>query len=174
MLFRSYFGINPTTGFEDAYLQAGVAKKPESGSLIINNDKTISNFTEHTFPYFAIVDPDGDRLKIYENLSAGETIALSELKEDYSGKLIGRRGDIMSDYIYNYLDDKLHGQDAENGNIITALGLGITSVYAQGNLKKDTVVIGVTPDWDKVVDDKCNEVSYRCLYAVMGDKYAIH
>lgn len=171
---RLYFGINPTTGFEDAYLQAGVAKKPESGSLIINNDKTISNFTEHTFPYFAIVDPDGDRLKIYENLSAGETIALSELKEDYSGKLIGRRGDIMSDYIYNYLDDKLHGQDAENGNIITALGLGITSVYAQGNLKKDTVVIGVTPDWDKVVDDKCNEVSYRCLYAVMGDKYAIH
>lgn len=171
---RLYFGINPTIGFEDAYLQAGAAKEAESGSLIINNDETISNFTEHTFPYFAIVDPDGDKLKIYENLSAGETIALSKLKEDYSGNLIGRRGDIMSDYLYNYLDDKLRWQNAENGNMITALGLGIISVYAQGNLKKDTVVIGVTPDWDKVVDDKCNEVSYRCLYAVMGDNYAIH
>ena len=28
------------------------------------------------------------------------------------------------------------------------------------------VIIGVTEDWDKVVDDNCSEVSYGCLYAV--------
>ena len=29
-----------------------------------------------------------------------------------------------------------------------------------------TAVIGVCEDWDKAVDDNCNEVSYGCLYAV--------
>ncbi len=161
---RIFFGMNPSMGFEDGYFQAGIVKEPEKGGIYSNLQYTgtqgikgtVTNDTGKNFKYFAVCI--GEELFIYENLPAGAEVNLKEAE-------IGGYYDGMSSYCYNFLWDAQDGELAEDIDILAALGVGIISANFEGDPYK-TVIVGVTEDWDKTVDDNCSETSYGCLYAV--------
>lgn len=166
---RLFFGIDPSTGFEDGYFQAGIAGKPEKGSiygdLYKNRQKrirgTVTNETSQNFKYFAV--SMGDELFVYKNLPAGAEVELDEADAIYNND--GGYYDGLEGYYYGFMRDVQNGELAKDVDILTALGMGISCTYSVGDPDK-TVIIGVTEDWDKAVDDNCSEVSYGCLYAV--------
>ena len=50
-------------------------------------------------------------------------------------------------------------------DFIAALGIGVSVASLQED-SDAKIVIGVTKDWNKAVDDNCSETSYGCLYSV--------
>lgn len=161
---RLFFGLNPSVGFEDGYFQAGIAGKPKEGSISgsISGDLqngqwslngTVVNETKWDFVYFAV--HMGSDLFIYKNLPAGSTVKLEEVEMLY--------GDDVQSYGYSIFGQG-QGEDWEKDlDILAALSMGLTFA---SEYPDSIVIMGVTEDWDKVVDDNCSEVSYGCLYAV--------
>lgn len=169
---RIFFGMNPNTGFDDGYFLAGIDKEPE-GSILgndIKSDKqdisgTVSNQTKRDFKYFAVIV---DRtLHIYKNLPAGETVDLGTAQVVYNETANHYRtyDTVANTYLYQYMRDSRREKEKGDMDIIAALGMGISYVYTREDADT-TVIIGVTEDWDNVVDDNCSEVSYGCLYAI--------
>lgn len=164
---RLFFGINPSTGFEDGYFQAGIAREPEKGNIYSELQKngqwgisgTVTNETRRDFKYFAVIV--GEDMFVYKNLPAGADVKLESAEMVYNSD--DEYYDGIRGYCYSFLSEVQGGEMAEDMDILTALGIGISFVYPMANR---TVIVGVTKDWDKVVDDNCSEVSYGCLYAV--------
>lgn len=165
---RVSLGMNPDRGFEDAYFQAGTSQKTETGSLSCNLTVsakwgitgTVTNGTSRDYQYFAVIYDNV--LFVYDNLPAGGTRTLEEpvytsRQKGYDTVIEAYRQGYMSDYGYNR-----HGK---NYDAIAALGTGIWEVFSREDLG-GTVIIGVTQDWVKAVDDNCSETAYGCVYAV--------
>ena len=170
---RLFFGINPSGGFEDCYFLAGITKEPENGSISNdlqmdtdvhwnwNVEGTVTNKTGWDFKYFAVIMDD--HLFVYKNLPAGEEIKLEDAEkvfDDTAGYYNGAES-----YFYNFMWDVQRGDKKKDADILTALGMGISFLYSKED-SYTTAVIGVCENWDKAVDDNCNEVSYGCLYVV--------
>ena len=132
----------------------------------VNGQQGISgkviNETKWDFKYFAV--SIGEDLFIYKNLPAGAEVNLEEAEVVYNND--GGYYDGVMGYFYNVLWGVQSGEMAEDADILTALGMGISSSYSIGGDLNVTVIVGVTEDWDKAVDDNCREVSFGCLYAV--------
>ncbi len=167
-----FFGMNPNTGFDDGYFLAGITKEPEGGSIsgdIIKSGQydisgTVSNETGRDFKYFAVIEDK--TLHIYKNLPAGETVDLETVQSVYNETSNHYYGYTVADtYLYEYMRDLQREKEKGDTDIIAALGMGISYVYTRED-EDATVIIGVTEDWDNVVDDNCSEVSYGCLYAI--------
>ncbi|MBD5476472.1 MAG: hypothetical protein HDR17_10930 [Lachnospiraceae bacterium] len=166
---RLFIGLNPSVGFEDGYFQAGIAGEREQGSIYSDLYKdrrkrirgTVTNKTMQDFKYFAVTI--GDELFVYKNLPAGAEVKLEDTEVVYKND--GLYSNSMSGYYYGFIREVLSGEMANDVDILTALGMGVYAAYSAGDPDR-TVIIGVTEDWHKVVDDQCNEVSYGCLYAV--------
>ncbi len=166
-----FFGMNPSVGFEDGYFQAGIVREPEKGSIYsdlqYNGQQgisgTVTNETGRDFKYFAVCM--GEDTYIYKNLPAGAEVRLdeTELVYDDSDSSVYYHG--MYGYYYNFLREVQNGEMAKDVDILTALGIGTTYANPVEEPNK-TIIVAVTEDWDKAVDDNCSEVSYGCLYAV--------
>lgn len=169
---RIFFGMNPDTGFDDGYFLAGIDKEPE-GSILGNDIKsgkqnisgTVSNQTKRDFKYFAVIVDK--TLHVYKNLPAGETVDLetaqvvyNELDNYYNNTY----ATVADTYLRQYMRDSQRKKESDI-DMIAALGMGISYVYTKEDADT-TVIIGVTEDWDNVVDDNCSEISYGCLYAI--------
>lgn len=166
---RILLGMNPGRGFEDGYFQAGTSQKMETGSIsgdLVTSawgiTGTVTNETGRDFKYFAVINDNV--LYIYDDLPAGETRALEETvytsRQGYYDTVIeSYRHEFMSEYD----DDRNRGR--QDYDTIAALGTGIWEVFSREDLG-GTVIIGVTEDWEKAVDDDCTETAYGCLYAV--------
>ena len=162
---RLYFGIQPGSNFEDSYFCAGVsADKGADGGISLEYFQpgqigTVTNETDCDFLYYVVlIDND---MCIYKNLPAGESCDLHSAETIFES----HKRDIDYAYLYDFLDDVLDGSKKEDSDALAALGVGLFSVYPQLDLS-DALVIGVTTDWDKTVDDTCSEMSYGCLYTV--------
>lgn len=166
---RLFFGIDPSAGFEDSYFLAGITREPENGSITSDLQidgqwsikGTITNGTKRDFPYFAVIM--NHNLFVYKDLPAGADMELESAEkvfDDTTGYYKGAQG-----YLYDYMWEVQRGDEKKDADILTALGLGISYLYSLEDPDM-TVVIGVCEDWDKAVDDNCNEASYGCLYAV--------
>ena len=169
---RIFFGMNPNTGFDDGYFLAGVTKEPEggiSGDSIKSGKKnisgTVSNETGKDFKYFAVIV--NKTLYIYKNLPAGETVNLETAQVVYNetNSYYNTYNTVADTYLYEYMRDSQLEKGKSDTDILAALGMGISYVYTREDANT-TVIIGVTEDWDNVVDDNCSEVSYGCLYAI--------
>ncbi|MDE5596482.1 MAG: hypothetical protein K2J04_01455, partial [Lachnospiraceae bacterium] len=169
---RLFFGMNPSRGFEDGHFQASVVREPQEGSIYsdvqVNGQGdvsgTVSNETKRNFKYFAVYI--GEDVYVFKNLPAGAEVKLEEAEviydndDGYHGYYSGATG-----YCYSLLRKAQNGKMEEDVDALTALGAGI--IYSCSMENPDmTVIVGVTEDWDKTVDDECSEVSYGCLYAV--------
>lgn len=166
---RLFFGMNPSMGFEDGYFQAGIVREPEKGSIYSELQKngenslsgTVINETERDYQYFAV--KMGEDLFVYKNLPAGAEIKLEDAEVVYDNDK-GYYDGVMS-YYYGVLRNDWEVGTVKNADSLAALGAGISFVYSMEDPDR-TVIIALTEDWDKAVDDNCSEVSYGCLYAV--------
>jgi len=163
---RFFFGIRPDTSFEDSYFVAGTAYKTENRRILSNIkvlgvggiSGTVVNDTGKDFPYFAVIAKDN--LFVYKNLPAGATVDLDSMKIVYESVN-------NSYYVYDYIREIQRREEGENLDTLAALAIGFSPAYYQlANNPDAIVVLGVTKDWDKAVDDNCSEVSYGCLYAI--------
>ncbi|MDE7427953.1 MAG: hypothetical protein K2N00_01550, partial [Lachnospiraceae bacterium] len=118
---------------------------------------TVANETKRDFKYFAV--STGEHLFVYKDLPAGAEVKLEDLEVVYNNR--GGYYTGVDRYYYDFMRDV---QDDEM-DILSALGMGIFSAYSTED-SNATIIVGVTEDWDKAVDDHCSEVSYGCLYAV--------
>lgn len=163
---RLYFGINPTSGFEDSYFLADKAKESKNASISSNLTETsqwglagtVANNTDWDFKYFAVVI--NDSLYVFKDLAAGETCDVADKAILYNSS-----SDVVSRYLYNYLGSDYRRKGEKNVDILTALGIGLCNAYPEQN-SNAVVVVGVTDNWTKAVDDNASEVSYGCLYSV--------
>lgn len=165
---RLIFGADPEKSFEDCYFLTGNAPKAGSGSLELSDwhmsntyrlTGTVSNNTDRDFSYIAIIA--NNELFVYKDLPAGKTSSLKDLKV-VSGN--SKAPDVYRAYRSEVLTEAAR-DNKKDLDVLAALGLGIYQVYP----KEDdtvTVVIGVTKDWEKAVDDNCREISYGCLYQI--------
>lgn len=160
---RLYFGIKPASGFEDAYFSAGrTADEQMAGSIAGNSYdlstifESVTNDTNYDFAYFAVLA--GDSAQVYKNLKSGETCELDDKYIIFTSTQGGY-------YYYGFMSDAREAVKNEEMDFIAALGMGVTSAYSKmgGN---GIAIIGVTDDWEKTVDDSCNEKAYGCLYMI--------
>ena len=166
---RLFFGLNPSVGFEDGYFQAGIAGEREQGSIYsdLYQDRRqrirgmVANKTTQDFKYFAVTI--GDDLFVYKDLPAGAEVKLEDAEVVYNND--GGYSNGVAGYCYGFMREVQSGEMAKDVDILTALGMGVSATYSVVDPDR-TVIIGVTENWDKVVDDQCNEVSYGCFYAV--------
>lgn len=166
---RLFFGLNPSIGFEDGYFQAGIVKEPEKGGIYsdlrMNRQQrlkgTVTNETGHDFKYFAV--SIGEDLFVYKNLPAGAEVELDGAEVVYNND--GGYYDGLEGYYYSFLRYERDGEIGKDVDILTALGMGIACAYSTEGPDMP-MIIGVTENWDKAVDDNCSEVSYGCLYMV--------
>lgn len=163
---RLFFGIKPTAGFEDGYFCAGRAADARTEGGRIESELSpksytvlrVTNDTNYDFAYFAVIE--GDSMRVYKSLAAGETSSLNKKEEVFAYTLGGY-------YYYDYMYKAREAVKAGEMDIMAALGIGSSSVYSQLN-GGGTAIIGVTTNWDKTVDDSCSEVSYGCLYMIQS------
>lgn len=188
-LFDSYYGsyekyhvrregerialeVKPSESFEDCHFIAGTDQRMASGSITGNLQAvgadelagTVTNGTDWDFIYFAILFQD--TLYVCRDLPAGGTYNLDKASyERYQGYDNGAEAYLqgyMYDVFYNRVDNEKGKRDID---VIAALGMGISAVdFAEE--PGATVIIGVTQDWDRAMDDNCTETAYGCVYSV--------
>lgn len=166
---RLYFGIDPSAGFEDAYFLAGGSSRSVDGSFSGNinimtlggsgTGNTVTNGTDLDFAYFAVIA--GGSTFVYKDLPAGETRDLASM-EMISDAVSKSYYDTVDSYMYGCLGKRENQKDTD---VLAALGVGIASVYTEEN-ENDIILIGVTENWDRAMDDNCAETSYGCFYTI--------
>lgn len=163
---RISFGADPTTSFEDCYFQAGSAVKSESGSIsgdihrsMAGIEGSVTNNTDRDFAYFVVIDDN--TIYLYKDLPLGKSVDLST--EIFSSD--ASYDDVVRAYLYDYLREVCRSKDRTDIDVLSALGMGIAYSFCNEGPDK-TMIIGVSEDWDKTVDDKCSETAYGCLYTV--------
>lgn len=168
---RLSFGRNPKAGFEDCYFIAGTSRKLGTGSILCDLKPsaqggvtgTVTNDTGRDFERFVVVCDNV--LYAYGELPAGETCALEAEYTSGGQSYYAGYDSAMEAYLQDYMRDYYNRKEKEDIDIIAALGTGVmTACTIEGS--DATVIIGVTKNWDKAVDDDCTEISYGCLYAV--------
>ena len=126
---------------------------------------TIVNNTNQDMDYIAVI-AQNNLLYVYENLPAGGSFDLGDEPPLYSmSNYYYGSHSYYSAYIYDFLWDIKDDGEYRKVSELAALGVGIQSVYPMLHAD-EFVIIGVTENWDKTVDDDCNEMPYGCLYMI--------
>lgn len=165
---RLSFGADPNTSFEDCFFQAGGVMQAGSGSIVGDVSYkntwdimgTVANNTNQDFAYFAVIADD--KMFLYKNLPAGAVCDLSKTEAIYD---TDGSGDVLRDYMYDHIREVCNTKERTDIDTLAALGMGICAAYPQIGSNR-TIIIGVTDNWNKTVDDSCSEAAYGCLYAV--------
>ena len=170
-----YVGIDPDSNFEDSYFYVGKDSSGDGveGSIVVQDleidsigiSGTIVNDTNRDMDYVAVISHD-NLLYIYENFPVGAYFDLQSDHPLYSQSNSRYSSyNYYSSYIYDFLRDYRDKKEYYRLSELSALGAGIQSVspMLQDN---EIIIIGVTDNWDKVVDDDCSEISYGCLYLI--------
>ena len=170
-----YVGIDPDSSFEDSYFYVGKDGSGDGveGSFVVQDleinpvgiSGTIMNDTNRDMDYVAVISHD-ELMYVYENFPAGASLNLYSEHPIYSTSNQSYRSyGFYRSYTYDLLRDYKDDKEYHKMSELSALGAGIQCAYPmlQDN---GIIIIGVTDNWDKVVDDDCSEISYGCLYWV--------
>lgn len=166
-------GLKPQENFESGFFYASGSAESKgtiSGtdirefSTIGDTSGTITNGTDRDMAYLAVWYDSC--LMVFSEVKAGESLDLQEAIRD--GRCLYRDEvtyfdnllyDLVS--IYGYRTQKSYEQDDMSALLI---GLGIADESKPYD-RPYAVVVGVVKDYDKAVSDRCNEISYGCLYS---------
>lgn len=128
-------------------------------------DRTITNGTDFDMAYMAIWLEN--YIMVFSDVKAGETISLRQAVQDgrcvYECNTSSYR-DMYSRMIpiYNRPSDMEYGYELDDMAALLA-GLGIAE--SEKPVKSDRAIIaGLVTEYDKVISDECNEISYGCFY----------
>lgn len=160
----TYIGTRPESSFEAALLQCR-AENPTAGSIKTENIEVnyssvrgkVENQTGYDFTYM-LVYQDGN-LCVIENVNDGESVDLSR-----ADTVIHENIGYFSDYFWYVVEPYYYGRKNENLEAAQLAAMYVTMVQAGSS--KDTIVVGVVPDYVRVTDDNCVETSYGCFYSV--------
>ena len=174
-----YFGIKPEKSFEDCFFVAkrGNTRDQASGKIvcdwIVTNAAAVTSYgyyggifgqvtndTGEDFSYCAVIADES--VYVYEGLQSGETLELDTANPVYSDS---NSYNMANQYLYNCLDDSRKHWTGKQKAQLSALGVAIASLYSD-QTKDKVIVIGVTENGEKAVDDRCYEVTYKCLYTM--------
>ena len=165
-------GIKPGTNFEDSYfyLSSTGNNSGVEGSLLTENlsygmggiSGTIVNNTNKDIKYLAVVwhDSADESMIVFEGLAAGSSYRLQDLQSLYD-----TAGSYYRSYSYSFLSNYYDRKEYDEASALAALGVGIYHLIPRVN-NGEFIVLGVVENWDKTVDDECNEISYGCLYTL--------
>lgn len=167
---RLTIGMKPTSAFEDSFFYAGKAKSEETvlGTLEFSGiaydwsgiGGVITNNTNKDLEYFAVII--NDSVRVYKDLPAGGQCSLDKISPVYTSSAgFSLRGE----YIYDFLREIHQGDIKEDKALTAALGVGIRDAYPQSDYDR-VVICGVVKNWDKTIDDDCNETAYGCVYTI--------
>lgn len=164
-----FLGMKPDSNFDDGYfyLKHQGEDTGAEGSLAVENiwvdyggaSGRVTNNTDYDMSYFAVLGEDA--LYVYEGIAAGETKKLHNMTPLYD---MPSSNYASYSYFYGFVSDYYDKGEYQKAGALSALGAGIYSALSQADYE-DVLVIGVTEDWEKTVDDDCNEISYGCLYS---------
>ncbi len=164
------FGAKPDSPFEDVYFCAQGSNPNNcsidaSGMVLSDGNATavgtLANNTPYDFSYVAVVC--NNQLALYESLGAGRELDLAQQLPVYTDTAFT---DLDTSYIYRLRSSLFQTDnktDWDKAGKVAALALGIGTVYSEN----PAFVIGVVEDYDKAVDDNCQETSYGCLYTYL-------
>lgn len=171
-------GINPSFSFENAYFQAGKRGSdiPDRGRIDVQGveitqnrirGKVVNN-TNHDFAYMAVIQ--NDILYVYDKISAGEVCNLGIMIPTFSCTKSGYGNAVFDDFRYDFFEDyydesKNNDLAKERGCLTGAMGIAIYEIGSEMN-PNQTVVIGVTDQWETTLEGNCSEQSYGVLFVV--------
>ncbi len=167
-------GIVPGENFENAFLYAG-GKTERKGTILgtgirgdgINTDYvgTVTNQTSRDLDYMAVYF--GESILVFSDVEAGETIDLSQAVQEsrciYQNQYVNYYDNLMYDMVGLYGSSSRFSYRQDD---MAALLIGIGAALEAKPADQDPVVIvGLIRDYDKAVAEKCNEISYGCIYS---------
>lgn len=164
-----YLGKNPEQSFEDSYFLLGKAKDSSyaAGTFDAHNvwndfglTGAVENNTNFDFAYFAVIA--GEDLWVFEGLPAGESVDLLQHEYCYMWSDFDNG---FNRYQYDFVSDMYDNEDKEAVGAAAALGVGIFDVYSKLD-GTNVALIGLVENTEKIVDDTCNEVAYKCVYQI--------
>lgn len=168
-------GMKPESNFETGYLFASGNNGEDCGEILAQETAvsetlqkgSITNNTKFDFPYMMVVSDD--YLMIFSDVKKGETIEIAKAVKD--GRVVYQSADIyMNDLYYNYLgmDSAVKTGDEIDTQSCAALVAGMYNVQRKMKYGAGQILIcGVVPDYEKTVADKCTEISFGYLYAIV-------
>lgn len=133
-----------------------------------DTDITITNGTDYDMAYMAVW-LQYDYIMIFSDVKAGETLNLKQAIQD--GRCVYERNgfDYKKRYsrmvpVYDQSSDKEYEYELDDMAALL-VGLGIAEKekpreFGYGR----AIIVGLVKDYDKVIDDDCNETSYGCFY----------
>ncbi len=169
-----YFGINPTSPFENCVFYAGAMEGPQrQGSVGLQDIKghkygisqyeltgTVVNNSGKDFKCFALVVDNV--MYVYGSLPAGQSREMADQPLIYVG---APNYEDYGDYVNELRRFNEADRYKEEMDALAALGIGICGA-AEKAVKADVFFMGVTENYERAVDDVCSETSFGCLYIV--------
>ena len=169
-----YFGINPTSPFENCVFYAGAMEGPQrQGSVGLQDIKghkygisqyeltgTVVNNSGTDFKCFALVVDNV--MYVYGSLPAGQSREMADQPLIYVG---APNYEDYGDYVNELRRFNEADRYKEEMDALAALGIGICGA-AEKAVKADVFFMGVTENYERAVDDVCSETSFGCLYIV--------
>ncbi|MGN0324837.1 MAG: hypothetical protein ACI4DW_00905 [Lachnospiraceae bacterium] len=157
-------GLRPDASFETAMFQ-GRMSEPTGGELVVEGmavdacyydlQGKVTNRTGYDFPYMAVLQQD--HFYVVEDVKDGETVDLSQMEIMTRTGSLSSLDEIFWSKVENYYDDG----EKETAAMLSAMYIGLV----QAGEYTDTVVIGVTPDYERVTEGNYAETSYGCFYS---------
>ncbi len=167
-----YIGGNPSRSFDEMYYlltrDNHAQGSFDSRGVEIDNFDNISgvltNNTGKDMDFVLVTN--GSKVYIVKNVPNGAEVDYTQL--DQADDFYSRYKDPNIDqYIYNVIHNAYYDYSGEGTredvDELSALYFGLMQCYAKGDL----VVVGVTSDYEKVLDREVDETAYGCLYTVL-------
>lgn len=166
-------GMMPSSNFENGYLfaagtgevQGEIKAEDVSVSTAVQGmsaSGSITNNTEYDLPYVMVLTDDG--VMYVQNIKKGETVSLDEaLKQK---RAVIQEATFVYDMVYNVRNGLGLSGDENDGQLYAALLAGACEPMTKREMGQ-TLVCAVVPDYEKTIADKCTEISFGCLYAIV-------
>lgn len=133
-----------------------------------DTDITITNGTDYDMAYMAVW-LQYDYIMVFSDVKAGETLNLKQAIQD--GRCVYERNGFTYEKrysrmvpVYDQSSDKEYEYELDDMAALL-VGLGIAEKEKPRELGYGrAIIVGLVKDYDKVIDDECNETSYGCFY----------
>lgn len=155
-------GLRPDASFETAMFQ-GRMSEPTGGELEVGEEEIyysssglqglVTNRTGYDFPYMAVLQDES--IYVFEDVKDGETVDLSRMDILTVSSLSG-----LDEIFWREIEDYYDNGEKETAAMLSAMYIGLV----QAGEYTDTVVIGVTPEYERVTEGNYAETSYGCFY----------
>lgn len=162
-----YFGAVQSSSFENSCFSAWKDNTTVGGyeyrNVEINSYQdasgAVANRTGKMLDFMGIYD--NGYMFIYKDVPPDAIVDLSKKAPYYNLQMM----DYVDEFIYNVVMDVYYDEKDEEATALSAMYIGLLDSF-----DKSDMIIGVTSDFEDVVDDNCKELSFGCFYTKMAEE----